>query len=88
MEVSVQRHAPAALSPGRKKIINFWDRIPSHRGENRISYLPKTNRSNVRGVSKSFRTESIKKYTLTLVLLDEKQHKGLRRRNSLDWLTK
>jgi hypothetical protein len=36
------------------------------------------------GVSKSFRNGSIKKYTLTLALLVEKQQKGLWRQNSLD----
>jgi hypothetical protein len=35
------------------------------------------------GVSKSFRTESTKQQTLV-----GKQHKGLWRQNSLDWLTK
>jgi len=35
------------------------------------------------GVSKSFRTESLTKYSLPLVLLVEKQHKGLWRQNSL-----
>jgi hypothetical protein len=39
------------------------------------------------GVPKSFRTKSIKKYTLTTVTR-EKQHKRLWRQNSLDWLTK
>jgi hypothetical protein len=37
-----------------------------------------------KGVSKSFQTESITKYTLTLVLLIEKQHNGLWQQNSLD----
>jgi hypothetical protein len=36
-----------------------------------------------KGVSKSFRTESITKYTLTTINI-EKQHKGLWRQNSLD----
>jgi len=39
------------------------------------------------GISRSFRTESITKYTLTKILI-QKQHKGLLRQNSLDWLTK
>jgi hypothetical protein len=39
------------------------------------------------GVSKNFETGSITKYTLTMTLL-EKQHEGLWRQNSLDWLTK
>jgi hypothetical protein len=38
----------------------------------------------IRGVSKSFRTQSITKYTLTTITLVEKQHKGLWRQNSLD----
>jgi len=40
-----------------------------------------------KGISKSFQTESIIKYTLTTVTLIEKQHKELWQQNSLDWLT-
>jgi len=39
-------------------------------------------------VSKSFRTESYRTIRLPLVLVVEKQHKGLCRQNSLDYLTK
>jgi len=37
------------------------------------------------GVSKSFPTESITKYTITT---SKKKHRGLWPQNSLDWLTK
>jgi hypothetical protein len=40
------------------------------------------------GVSKSFRTESWRNIRLPLILLVEKQHKGLWQQNSLNWLTK
>jgi hypothetical protein len=40
------------------------------------------------GISKSFRTESITKHTLTTIKLVQKQHKGLWLQNSLDRLKK
>jgi hypothetical protein len=39
-------------------------------------------------VSKSFRTESQRNIRLQQQTLVEKQHEGLWRQNSLDWLTK
>jgi len=56
----------------------------------RIFTAAKTRRSHneiYEDVSKSFRTESITKYTLTTITI-QKQHKCLWWQNSLDWLTK
>jgi hypothetical protein len=65
--------------------------LESQRGQGRVSSPTHPQRLSdlasllYEGVSKSFRTESIMKYTTTFV---EEQRKGLWQQNSLEWLTK